>query len=449
MRGPARMTAEWHRPGSGLRARECSGPRPPLPWLVVLAAVMALSAVMAPTSARAGSVCGVSADGSAPLTGQGATAAGAVAFACGPGAQADGFIGENTAVGRDANARGDQAGNTALGSDAFAQGNQANNTAIGTDSRAGGDAGHNTAVGFGANAAGIASNNTAIGEFANAGGSQANNVAIGGAATASGANRSSTAVGFDARATGVDTAAFGATSRATGVNASAFGRGAQATADNAVAAGSGATASGTGSASYGNASVASGLTASAFGAGAQATADNASAIGSGAVAAHSNASAIGRGATTTRANQVMVGSASNTYTLAGIGSAASRAAQTGPTQFVTSDASGNLALSPISPASLSALDGRIGALESAVAGLQGDIRRSYEGTAIALAMAGANLPDSKRFAVSANWGTFRGEHGLAATAAVRLTDNAFVHGGIGIGTSRGGIGGRAGITFAW
>ena len=41
------------------------------------------------------------------------------------------------------------------------------------------------------------------------------------------------------------------------------------------------------------------------------------------------------------------GTATNTYTAGGITSAASLAAQTGPTQFVTSDANGNLATTDI------------------------------------------------------------------------------------------------------
>ena len=66
-----------------------------------------------------------------------------------------------------------------------------------------------------------------------------------------------------------------------------------------------------------------------------------------------------------------------------------------------------------------------------------------------MAMAGATLPPGKNFAISANMGTFRGEAGFAATAAVRLTDNVFAHGGVGLGTSRGGVGARAGVTLAW
>jgi hypothetical protein len=120
-------------------------------------------------------------------------------------------------------------------------------------------------------------------------------------------------------------------------------------------------------------------------------------------------------------------------------------------------------LSDFGPTSIAAinnqvgnLDGRVGSLESRtgvlegnVAELQRGLRRSYEGTAIALAMAGATLPAGKNFALSANWGTFRGENGFAATGVARLTDNVYAHAGVGLGTDRGGVGGRAGLTFAW
>jgi trimeric autotransporter adhesin len=91
----------------------------------------------------------------------------------------------------------------------------------------------------------------------------------------------------------------------------------------------------------------------------------------------------------------------------------------------------------------------VGLLESDVVQLNRGLKRSYEGTAVALAMAGATLPAGRNFAVSGNWGTFRGEHGFAATAVARITDNVYAHGGLGFGADRGGVGGRAGLTFAW
>jgi hypothetical protein len=98
---------------------------------------------------------------------------------------------------------------------------------------------------------------------------------------------------------------------------------------------------------------------------------------------------------------------------------------------------------------VSSLESRTTNLEANVLTLRRDVRRSFEGSAMALAMAGAVLPADKNFALSANWGNFQGENGFAATAAARLNQNVIVHGGVGLGTNRGTVGGRAGMTFAW
>jgi surface antigen len=137
----------------------------------------------------------------------------------------------------------------------------------------------------------------------------------------------------------------------------------------------------------------------------------------------------------------------------GITSAASLAAQTGPSSVVTTDANGNLAAAPTSgfatAGSVAALDGRVTNLENSVAILQRDVRRGYEGTAVAIAMGTTALPDNKRFAVTANFGTFRGENAFGASAAVRVTDFLVANAAVGTGLARGGVGGRVGATFAW
>jgi trimeric autotransporter adhesin len=81
----------------------------------------------------------------------------------------------------------------------------------------------------------------------------------------------------------------------------------------------------------------------AIGLNSNATGGQTTAVGSNASATLANSAAFGNGAVATRANQQMFGTASNTYTMAGITSAASAAAQKGPVQVVTSDAGGNLA----------------------------------------------------------------------------------------------------------
>ena len=150
--------------------------------------------------------------------------------------------------------------------------------------------------------------------------------------------------------------------------------------------------------------------------------------------------------TTTRNNQVLVGLAANTYTLPGITSAASLAAQTGATQFVTTDAAGNLAVSPFGPGTIGNLSAQVTDLQNTVATLQ---HRAYEGTAVAIAMGGTVLPDNKRYAITANFGTFRGENAFAASAAVRINEFVVANAALGTGLARGGVGGRVGATFAW
>jgi hypothetical protein len=180
----------------------------------------------------------------------------------------------------------------------------------------------------------------------------------------------------------------------------------------------------------------------ALGANAAASGSGSSAIGEGSSATQANTVAIGQGVTTTRANQVAVGNAANTYTLSGISSAASLAAQTGTTKFVATDANGNLAGSAYGPNDIASLSSNIAALQSSV-------RRAYEGTAIAIALAGSALPADKSYAVSANYGTFRGENGFGAVGQLRLNEYVVASGGVGVGLGRGGVGGRAGLTFAW
>jgi hypothetical protein len=209
-------------------------------------------------------------------------------------------------------------------------------------------------------------------------------------------------------------------------------------------------ASGNDSVAAGYGASAAGDNAAAYGSGASAGAANAVAIGNSANAGHANSVAIGTNARTTRANQVALGTAGSTYTMGGVTSAASRAAQSGSTQFVTTDAAGNLATSGYGPNHIAALDGRVGNLETTVSQLQRDMRGAYQGTAIALALTGAVLPQGKNFAVSTNFGTYRGETGFGASGVARITDNVFVSGGIGLGTSgQTNIAGRGGVTLAW
>ena len=180
----------------------------------------------------------------------------------------------------------------------------------------------------------------------------------------------------------------------------------------------------------------------AVGQGASASGLNSSAFGQGASAGFANSTAIGALAHTTRDNQIAFGGAANTYTAAGITSAASLAAQSGTKQVVTSDANGNLAT----------LDtNSLISNSSAFQNLQHQVHDNTEGIAMAMALGGGNaiLPDDKSTAMTVNWGNFGNTNAMAVSGVQRLTDNIFLNGGVGVGTSTGLVGGRAGVSFAW
>src|SRR5262249_59320531 len=110
--------------------------------------------------------------------------------------------------------------------------------------------------------------------------------------------------------------------------------------------------------------------------------------------------AFGSGATATATNQVAVGTASNTYKLAGLTSAASLAAQSGPVSLVTTDAAGHLATTNLD----------ISGLQSSVGILQQEMKQSFEGTAIAISMGGSAFPADKKFAAPPTLRHFHGPH---------------------------------------
>jgi hypothetical protein len=224
---------------------------------------------------------------------------------------------------------------------------------------------------------------------------------------------------------------------AVGLNSSATGA-------NAIAIGTGATA--TGSIAVGNgASAASG--GAAFG-------DNSSAT-------FANSAAIGPGAATTRANQVVVGTASNTYTLAGINSAASLAAQTGTLKFVTSDANGNLATANLSVPDITGLQNNVAGLQTNVALLQGSVgvlqqqmKQAFTGTAIALAVGSMPaLQPGRKFAISAGYGNFQGNNAFGVGGTALLYDSkdysVVLNAGAGVGLERSLVGARSAVSFQW
>ena len=326
------------------------------------------------------------------------------------------------------------AGNTASGNGATAAGG--GDVACGTNATASG--GFATAYGFGATATG--NSGSAFGR---------NSMATSGAASAYGVN---------AEASGNSSSAFGANSTASGIASSAYGRGSTAAALDSSAYGDGSMALGVSSTAIGNNAFAAGQSDTAVGHNARVEADNSSAFGAGATvnAGHSNSTAIGTGAQTTRANQVALGTSSTTYTMPGITSGASRAAQGTPTHLVTSNASGDLAA--YTPAQLGlATAGDIAGIQSDIDALGRRDEKLTEGLAAVASLAQPIILPGQTFAMRAGWGGYDDASAVAFTAAGVVAKDVLrpgfgtvvLDGGVGVGTNEGEVAGRAGFTFGW
>lgn len=219
-----------------------------------------------------------------------------------------------------------------------------------------------------------------------------------------------------------------------------------------AAGGVGAVASGADATAIGGTALAAGDGSTALGQGATAGGAGSLALGQGAQAAQSGAVAIGQGVATSRADQVAIGGGASTYTLAGLASPASLAAQSGQTYLVTTDASGNLATLDMAP-----VFGRIDALEDRadaaderwrVSGERFD--RHADGVAMALALGGAQvLQAGQTFAVSGNLGHFDGRTALGFGAIGRANDAVSLNIGVGWGLRTGVVAGRAGLSIGW
>jgi hypothetical protein len=245
-----------------------------------------------------------------------------------------------------------------------------------------------------------------------------------------------TATGFNATANGLAATATGENSLANGTRANATGAGANAIGENATAIGTRSSAIGTNATALG-------------GPGTIAQGTNATALGAGAVAAFAGSTAIGAGAVTTAPNQMAFGTAGSTYVAPGITSGASRAAQNGPLQIVTSDAGGNLATNTAAGLGLASLNDITG-INARINDVDGRTTKALNGVSMAFAMAGTPwLLPTERFAVSMDYGTFQGTNALALTAAYRLGTNVQANGGLAYGANGGGVGGRAGVRVGW
>ena len=412
-----------------------------------------------------GATCGTFAGGAIVQPAQGNTNGNAGNTACGVGAvagPATAFVFGSTAMGFLAQATGEQAtaigGSSIAGDPALALADRATavggrNIASGVDSSAVGST--NTASGLEGSAFGF--RNVAQGDFSTALGAANNATELRGTAVGAlnTAGTQATAVGFANAATGANSTALGSASQALGNSSVAIGDTARATGTNAIAIGTGAVA--TGSVAVGaGASAANG--GAAFGDAAIATGTNATAVGPGASATFANSSAIGTGASTTAANQMALGTASNTYRMPGITSAASLAAQSGPTSFVTTDANGNLAATSLSVPNISNLTANVAALQQGFNTLQYDLQQGLHkantGTAIALALGGmANLQPGRRFALSGGWGNFQGNNALGVGATALVYDSksyaVVANAGVGFGVDTNVVGTRGVVSLQW
>ena len=209
-----------------------------------------------------------------------------------------------------------------------------------------------------------------------------------------------------------------------------------------------ATSTGEDALATGYGSSASGDQAAAYGTNASAGGTNSTAVGYGASASQANTTAIGYGASTSRAGQMAFGTAANSYTMPGITSLASRAAQSGPVEIVTSDANGNLA-------TVSA-DDLLGDIINLYEDVDvTDLRRlinevqseSRQGSAAAMAMAQAPMPSAPgRTTWAANMAIYKGEWASGFAMAHRLPTSVpvSVHAALSL-TASGVPGARAGF----
>ena len=272
-----------------------------------------------------------------------------------------------------------------------------------------------------------------------------------------GCRHQSTAVGKASSAQADFSTAVGTGSLTQGKFASAFGNQSQAKTENSTAPGAYSSAwSGPNTTAIGHSSEAKGANATAIGQETAAMGDNSTALGQGAQATHANSAAIGQGVKTTRDNQVAIGQSTSTYTLGGISSAASRAAQGGPVNFVTSDAAGNLATRSAADMGL-ATTGDINALNSQIGGLQkrdNEIGRRHRHRAGSVDGRPSRATRRSRLASAGATSTAPTAMGLSLAGVLDRGGfgkgtSVVVDGGIGYGSAEGTVAGKGGITFGF
>lgn len=142
--------------------------------------------------------------------------------------------------------------------------------------------------------------------------------------------------------------------------------------------------------------------------------------------------------------------------MSGITSGASKAAQVGPTQIVTSDVGGNLATASVASLGL-ATTSDVSSLQSEINHLGRRDSQLTEGIASAVSLAQPVLLPGQHFAMRAGWGGFDSANAVGFSAAGVLASNLVrpgfgtlvLDGGVGVGTDQNEVVGRGGVNFGW
>lgn len=241
---------------------------------------------------------------------------------------------------------------------------------------------------------------------------------------------------------------------------------------------------------------------------AKANADRAVALGADAEANFLQSVALGQNVKTTRNYQVLIGDGANTYTLAGVASDASKAAQEGTKYLMTTDATGNLAASTFdlttleglpdkvnqnstaitnlnttvsnhttqianntellgthtlqiadldtrvttNTTNINLLDGRVGSLESSFQDIGNQISENRTearaGTALALATAGLRYDDRPgKLSLAGGFGHFKGQSGMALGLGYNTSEEFRMNAAVSATTGRGDVGVSVGASW--
>lgn len=77
------------------------------------------------------------------------------------------------------------------------------------------------------------------------------------------------------------------------------------------------------------------------------------------------------------------------------------------------------------------------------------VHNANEGVALSLALPNATIDPGKTFGAGINVGAFGGEAAVGVSGAFQAGDGLTLNGAVGVGLSRGNVGGRAGVNFSW